>query len=49
VSTQQRIALFGVCPAGKWKPLIQNGAGQAFTNTDNENVLSIRTVDDEGQ
>lgn len=43
VSTQQRVALRGVIvPATKWKPLIINSASTAFTNTDNENVLSYR-------
>lgn len=44
VTTQQRISLSGVLvPPFKWKPLIRNNAGQNFTNTDNENVLRMRT------
>lgn len=33
-----------IIPACKFKPLIYNKSGQALTNTDNENVLSIRVV-----
>jgi hypothetical protein len=44
VSTQQRIAISGVrLPPFKWKPLIRNNGGQNFTNTDDENVLRMRT------
>lgn len=40
----QRVALRNILlPPGKFKPLIENGAGQALTNVDNENVLSYRT------
>jgi len=50
VTTQQRIALTRVpLPNTPFKPLIYNKAGQAFTNTDNENVLSYRTYNDEIQ
>ncbi len=44
VATQQRIHLGGVrVPPFKWKPLLINNGGQAFTNTDNENLLRMRT------
>lgn len=44
VATAQRIALRGmVLPPTKFKPLIRNEGGQAFTGTDAENVLRIRT------
>jgi hypothetical protein len=50
VNTQQRLALRGLLlPAGKFKPLVINKGGQAFTNTDNENVLKLRTFNDEFQ
>lgn len=50
VSTQQKLgALHIQLPACKWKPLILNNGGQAFTNTDNENVLSYRPYNDEIQ
>jgi hypothetical protein len=38
-----------ILPAVKFKPFIYNKSGQAFTNTDNENVLSYRIVDYEVQ
>lgn len=44
VSTQQRRVLLMVAlPNVLFKPLLINNAGQAFTNTDNENILSYRT------
>jgi hypothetical protein len=50
VSTAQRIAQANIpLPPFKTKFLVQNKGGQAFTNTDNENVLSYRTYDDEIQ
>ena len=33
-----------ILPACKFKPFIYNKSGQAFTNTDAENILSIRVV-----
>lgn len=49
VSTQQRIAVGPVVlPNCKFKTLLYNGTGQALTNTDNENVLSYRTWNSEG-
>ena len=44
VATQQRRPLLMIpLPNVIFKPLIINLAGQAFTNTDNENILSYRT------
>jgi hypothetical protein len=44
VATQQRRVLLMVpLPHALFKPLLWNSGGQAFTNTDNENVLSYRT------
>lgn len=46
VSTQQRLSLAGIpLPNCKFKPLLINKGGQAFTNTDDENILSYRTYD----
>lgn len=43
VDTQQRIAVARlVLPGVKFKPLVKNTANQAFTNTNDENVLSYR-------
>jgi hypothetical protein len=48
VDTAQRVALRGVLlPPGKFKPLAINKSGQAMTNTDAENTLSIRTYSEE--
>lgn len=45
---QQRVVLRAVLlPPGLFKPLIKNGGSTAFTSTDNENVLSIRTYNEE--
>jgi len=50
VATQQRVALSGVrLPPTKFKPLAINKGSTAFTNTDNENVLSYRNYDSELQ
>lgn len=50
VSTQQRVELHSVSiPPFKFKPLVINSSGQAMTNTDNENVLKIRTYNEESQ
>lgn len=53
VSTQQRIAANGgfplLLPATKFKCLFLNSGGQALTNTDAENILSYRPVNDEIQ
>ncbi len=49
VATQQNIDARGYVPPGLFKPLVQNNGGQAFTNTDSENVLSFAVVDDEAQ
>lgn len=50
VTTQQRVALRHVLlPNTKFKPIIINQSGQAMTNTDNENILSIRTYNEELQ
>ncbi len=50
VNTQQRIAIANIpLPPFPTKPLFRNEGGQALTNTDNENVLSYRTYDDEIQ
>lgn len=44
VATQQRITLRNVVlPPSKWKPLIRNESGQALTNVDGENLLTMRT------
>ena len=46
VDTAQRIAFGSIpLPNAKFKPLVWNKGGQAFTNTDNENVLSYRVYD----
>lgn len=43
VSTQQRLGVTGLpAPLVPFKPLVINQTGQAFTNTDNENVLRYR-------
>jgi hypothetical protein len=50
VSTQQRICLPPiVLPPCLFKFLIINKGGQAFTNTDNENILKMRTFNNEIQ
>ena len=50
VATQQRIVIPRlILPPFKFKPMIWNNTGQAFTNTDNENVLSYRTYNEEIQ
>lgn len=50
VTTQQRLATLEIkLPNFSFKPLIRNASGQAFTNTDNENVLSYRTWNEEIQ
>ena len=50
VDTAQRVALAHILlPATKFKPLILNSGGQAFTNTSDENVLSYRTYTEEIQ
>ena len=50
VSTQQRVTLWGVpLPPLKFKPLIVNKTGQAFTNTDAENLLKFGPYNDEVQ
>lgn len=47
-TTQQRIVVRHVfLPATKFKPLIVNKGGPAFTNTDNENLLRMRTYNHE--
>lgn len=44
VTTQQRRPLLALpLPNVLFKPMIINSAGQAFTNTDNENILRYRT------
>lgn len=50
VATQQRLPplMVPILPF-KFKPLIINKGGQAFTNTDNENVLKVRTFNEEAQ
>lgn len=48
VSTQQRISVTGrMIGPGKYKPVVINNGGQAFTNTDNENILYYRTYYDQ--
>jgi hypothetical protein len=48
VTTQQRIVLRHVLlPNTKFKPLLINKSGYAMTNTDNENILSIRQYSEE--
>lgn len=43
VDTAQRMTVVGlILPPGKFKPLVRNEGGQAFTNTDAENVLRMR-------
>lgn len=50
VTTQQNIALRNILlPPFKWKPLIVNKGGQAFTNTDAENLLTYRAYNQEIQ
>lgn len=50
VNTQQRVGVTGILFAPlKTKFLLQNKGGQAFTNTDNENILSYLTYDEEIQ
>lgn len=47
VSTQQRIALrMRALPNGKWKPYFYNATTVGLTNTDNENILSYRSYND---
>lgn len=47
VNTQQKIARDCVrFPQGKFKVLLVNTTNHNFTNTDNENVLSYRTYND---
>lgn len=46
VTTAQRISIARIpLPNCIFKPFIYNKGGQAFTNTDNENVLSYRAYD----
>lgn len=52
VSTQQRVSLAGptaqcMIGPGKYKPVIVNTGGQAFTNTDNENILYYRLYNEQ--
>jgi hypothetical protein len=50
VTTAQRVGTGSrtiVMPPFDFKPLVKNNSGQAMTNTDNENVLSFRTYNDE--
>lgn len=50
VTTQQKIVIpYILLPPFKFKPLVINTAGQALTNTDNENRLYYRTYNDELQ
>ena len=50
VATQQRIAASGVpIPPAKFKVLVVNKTGQALTNTNSENGLSMRTYSPEAQ
>lgn len=50
VTTQQRLTLWGlVLPPLKFKFLIINKTGQAFTNTDDENILKFGAYNDEVQ
>jgi len=50
VATQQKVALRHILlPNSKFKPLLVNLSGFGMTNTDNENVLSIRTYNEEVQ
>ena len=50
VATQQRLTLWGVIlPPVKFKPLLINRGGQAFTNTDDENQLRFGAYNDEVQ
>ena len=50
VSTQQRLTLWGlVLPPLKFKFLIINKTGQAFTGTDDENILKFGAYSDEVQ
>jgi hypothetical protein len=49
-TTTHRVALSHVVlPACKFKPLIINRTGQAFSNVDDENILSYRTYNEEVQ
>lgn len=50
VTDAQRVVLRRVLlPATKFKPLIINKSGQAMTNTDAENVLTMRAYNEELQ
>jgi len=50
VTTQQRVAIRHVLlPNTKFKAIVKNQSGQAMTNTDDENILSIRTYNEEVQ
>ena len=50
VSTQQRIVVSGIpIPPAKFKALVVNKTGQALTNTNGENGLSLRTYSPEAQ
>lgn len=50
VTTQQWLAeCFVMLPPFDFKPLVINKSGQAMTNTDNENILSYRTYNEEVQ
>lgn len=50
VTTQQRIALTGIqLPPAKFKVLVVNKTGQALTNTNGENGLTLRTYSPEAQ
>jgi len=44
VATQQTLVALVGLPPGKFKPLVRNEGGQAFTNTDGENELSMQVV-----
>lgn len=52
VNTQQRVSLAAptaqcMIGPGKYKPVIVNSAGQAFTNTDGENILYYRLYNEQ--
>lgn len=50
VDTQQVVTITGIqIPPCKFKPLIINKTGQAFTNTDAENLLDMYLYDEEIQ
>ena len=50
ISTAQRVDdPFVMLPPFSFKPLVINKSGQAMTNTDNENVLSYRSYNEEIQ